>query len=154
MQEYLSNFQKIHTNFFSIGEKVEEKTRALVLLASLLPFFESLMSAFLVKKSTIKMDEVTMVLLQNEILRRKNRASSSDGDSTLTMTGGSGGRRQSGRRSQSGRSRSKSRDSSKIRYYRCDELEHRVRDYPQLRDWTKAAVAMAGSDTKKVMIFF
>ena len=44
----------------------------LVLLASLLLSFESLVTALLVGKSTIKMDEVTVVLLQNEILRREN----------------------------------------------------------------------------------
>ena len=59
---------------------VEEKTRVLVLLASLLLSFESLATDLLVEKSTIKIDEVTVALLQNEILRRENRASSSDSD--------------------------------------------------------------------------
>ena len=96
MQEHLSNFQKILTNLFSIGEKVEEKTKALVLLSSLPPF-KSLMTALLVGKSTIKMEEMTYVLLQNEVLRRENRTSSSDSDSALAMTKGCGGRRRSDR---------------------------------------------------------
>ena len=60
MQEYLSHFQKILTDFLSVGEKVEEKTRALVLLASLPPSYKSLVTDLLVEKSTIKMDEVTV----------------------------------------------------------------------------------------------
>ena len=68
MQEYFSNYQKILTNLLSVSEKVEEKIRILVLLSSLSPF-ESLMTFILVEKSTIKMDEVTSVLLQNEVLK-------------------------------------------------------------------------------------
>ena len=66
----------------------------LVLLASLLILYESLVTALLMKKSTIKMDKITMVILQNEILRWENHASSSDdGSSTLTISGGAGGSR-------------------------------------------------------------
>ena len=63
VQEHLSNFQRILTNLLSVGEKVEEKTRALVLLSSLPRSFESLVTAILVGKSTIKMDEVTTTIL-------------------------------------------------------------------------------------------
>ena len=79
---------------------VEEKTRTLVLLASLSPSYESLVTALLVRKSTIKMDEVTVTILQNEVLRRENPASSSgSGSSALMASGGVGGGRQSDRRS-------------------------------------------------------
>ena len=63
VQEYLNNFQKILTNLLSVGETVEEKTRVLVLLSSLLPSFESLVTVLLVGKSTIKMKEVISALL-------------------------------------------------------------------------------------------
>ena len=100
MQEHRSHFQKILTNLFSVGEKVEEKTRVLVLLASLLPLYESSMAALLVEKSTIKMDEVTTVILQNEVLKRENPASSSDGGSSaLVISGGARGDRRSDKRS-------------------------------------------------------
>ena len=66
MQEHLSYFQKILTDLLSISENVEEKTRALVLLASLFSSFESLVTALLEEKSTIKMDEVTTVILQKD----------------------------------------------------------------------------------------
>ena len=81
VQEHLSHFQKILTDFLSVGEKAEEKIRVLVLLASLPPSYESLVTTLLVRKSTIKIDEVTAVILQNEILRRENPASSSGGGS-------------------------------------------------------------------------
>ena len=83
----------ILTDLLSIGEKVEEKIRALVLLLSLPPFYESLVIALLVRKSTIKMEEVTFALLQNEILKRKYRASSSNDDLAMTASGGGGGKR-------------------------------------------------------------
>ena len=63
VQEHLSYFQKILTYLFSVGEKVEEKTRALILLALLHPSYESLVIARLVKKSTIKMDKVITMIL-------------------------------------------------------------------------------------------
>ena len=69
MQEHLNNFQKILTDLLGVGEKVKKNTRMLVLLSSLLPSFESLTTIFLTEKSTIKMDEITSVLLQNEVLR-------------------------------------------------------------------------------------
>ena len=101
MQKHLSHFQKIRTDLLNIGEKVEEKTRALVLLALLLPSYESLVTTFLVGKTTIKMDEVTIMILQNEILRRENPASSSDGDSSaLAISRRIGGGRRIDRRSQ------------------------------------------------------
>ena len=77
MQEHLNYFQKILTDLLSIDEKVKEKTRTLVLLASLFSLYKFLVNALLVKKSTIKMDEVTIVILQNEVLRRESPASSS-----------------------------------------------------------------------------
>ena len=98
MQEHLSHFQKILTDLLSIGKKVE-KIRALVLLASLSPSYESLMTVLLVEKSTIKMDEVTTVILPNEILKRENPASSSGGSSALLLSKGVGGSRWSDRRS-------------------------------------------------------
>ena len=63
MQEHLSHFQKILSNLLSIGENVEEKTRVLVLLASLFSSYKFLVTAFLAEKSTIKMDEVIMMIL-------------------------------------------------------------------------------------------
>ena len=63
MQECLSHFQKILTDLLSIGEKVEEKTKMLILLVSLPPSYESLMTVLLVGKSTIKMDEITTAIL-------------------------------------------------------------------------------------------
>ena len=56
MQEYLSNFQKILTDLFSITEKVEEKTRTLVLLSSLLSSFEFLVT------STSSSGKATMIV--------------------------------------------------------------------------------------------
>ena len=103
MQEHLSYFQKIPTDLLSIDKKIEEKIRMLVLLASLSPSYESLVTALLVGKSTIKMNEVTAAILQNEVLRRENSASSSGGgNSALVTSGGAGGSRQSDRRSQQG----------------------------------------------------
>ena len=132
VQEHLSNFQRILTDLLSVGEKVEEKTRALVLLSSLPHSFDSLVTALLVRKSTIKMEEVISALLQNEVLRRENEASSSGGNSALTISGGAGDRQRSDRGLRGWRSRSK--DASKIRYFWYDELRHRVRDCPQFKD--------------------
>ena len=63
MQEYLSHFQKVLTDLLNISEKVEKKTRVLVLLASLPSSYQSLVTTLLVEKSTIKIDEVTTAIL-------------------------------------------------------------------------------------------
>ena len=95
MQKHLSHFKKILTDLSSIGKKVEEKTRTLVLLVSLSSSYESLVTTLLVKKNIIKMDEIAAVILHNEILRRENLASSSDGSSILIIFGGAKDGRQS-----------------------------------------------------------
>ena len=64
----------------------------LVLLSSLFSYFEYLVIALLIEKSSIKMDGVMFALLQNEVLRQENRASSSSNDSDLVVTGVGGGR--------------------------------------------------------------
>ena len=99
MKEYLNHFHKILTDLLSIGEKVEEKIRVLVLLASLSSSYEILVTALLVGKSIIKIDEVTAVILQNEVLNRENLASSSDDSSALVIFGEAEGGRWSDRRS-------------------------------------------------------
>ena len=73
VQEHPNYLQKILTDLLNIGEKVEEKTRTLVLLASLSSLYESLMTTLLVGKSTIKMDEVTTMIVQKEVLRRETQ---------------------------------------------------------------------------------
>ncbi|KAG1371193.1 hypothetical protein COCNU_16G002870 [Cocos nucifera] len=79
---------------------------------------------------------------------KKNPASSSDsGNSTLT-TFGAGGNRRSGRGSRGGRSRFKTRDPSKIRCYRYDELEHQVKNCPQLKDRTRTTAATTSSESE------
>ena len=93
MHEHLSNFQKILTNLLSIDEKDEEKTKVLVLLSLLSLSFKSLVTSLLVEKRTIKMKEVTSIILKNEILRWKNSTSSSDCDSAMTVTESDGDRR-------------------------------------------------------------
>ena len=148
MQEHLSHFQKILTDLLSIGEKVKEKARALVLLASLPPLYESLVTALLLGKSTIKMNEVTMVILQNEILRRKNSASSSSDSSALVVSGGVGDSRRSVRRSRRGQSKSKMRDLSKTICYWCDKLGYLAKDCSQLRDLTMATTVTASSESE------
>ena len=77
VQEHLSYFQKILIDLLSVGEKVEEKTKALILLASLPPSYKSLMITLLVEKSTIKMDKVTTMILQIEVLKNMSQSQSS-----------------------------------------------------------------------------
>ena len=114
----------------------------MVLLSLLSSSFEPLVTALLMGKNTIKIDEVTFALFQNKILRRENRASSLGNDLALAMIGGGGGRGRSGKESQDGQSRSKSRDSSKIRCYQYDKLGHRVGDGLQLKDRMKTTVTV------------
>ena len=104
------------------------------MLASLSSSYKSLVTALLVGKNTIKMDEATTTILKNKVLRRENLTSSSgDGSSALVASEEAGGDRQSDRRSRRGRSKSR-RDLSKIRCYRCDKLGHLARDCSQLKN--------------------
>ena len=92
------------------------------------------MTALLVEKRTIKMDKVTAVILQNEILRRENSALSLDGSSALVVSGRVGGGRRSDRSSRRGQSMFRMKDLSKTRYYQCDELGYLARVCSQHRD--------------------
>lgn len=65
----------------------------LVLLSLLQLSFKSLMIVFLAGKSTIKIKEVNLALLQNEVLKQESQASSSGKNSMLTISKGVGGRK-------------------------------------------------------------
>ena len=71
----------------------------LILLSSFPSSFESLVAILLVGKSTIKMKEVTYVLLQNEVLQQKNRVLSLGGNLALMVIEDDDRKRWSGKRS-------------------------------------------------------
>ena len=63
-------FNKIITSLFSLDVKLEDEDKALLLLTSLPPSYEHLVTTIIYEKETLDMQEVTGTLISNEIRRR------------------------------------------------------------------------------------
>ena len=73
IRDHLNYFTKLITQLSSIGVKVDDEDKALLLLLSSLPnYYESLITTLLVGKETLKVDGVIVLLLENEKLKRSN----------------------------------------------------------------------------------
>ena len=73
IHEHLSVFNTIISNLLCVGEKLQEDDKALLLLTSLPPSYEHLVTAILYGKDSLDFKEVTSTLVSNEI--RKGRSS-------------------------------------------------------------------------------
>lgn len=72
-QEHPSNFQKILNNILGVDEKVEEKIRILVLLASLLYSYEFLMTALLMIRASSRLRMSLSHFFKTRFLGRRTK---------------------------------------------------------------------------------
>ena len=68
----MTYFTKFIIQLSSIGVKVDHEDKALLLLSSLPNYYEHLITTLLIGKETLKVDDVIVVLLENENLKRSN----------------------------------------------------------------------------------
>ncbi len=67
ISKHLNEFNKIICQLTSIGSKLEEEDKALILLSSLPSSYEHLMTTLLYGNDSIDLEEVTITLLSNEM---------------------------------------------------------------------------------------
>ena len=73
--DHVNYFTKLITQLSSIIAKTNDEDKALLLLLSLPNYYESLITTLLAGKETLKVDDVIVVLLENEKLKRSNNQS-------------------------------------------------------------------------------
>ena len=111
--------------------KIADEDKAIILLCSLPPSYEHLVTTLTYGKDTIKVDEITAALLAHNQWKL-DAGESSQGDSLYTK--GDRGRKQDNERSGRRKSRSKSRSRKNIECYKCKEMRHMKRDCPKLKE--------------------
>lgn len=125
--DHINNFNKILTQLLSLDAKVGDEDQALLLLSSLPSSYDGLVTALLVGKETLKLDDVMASLQDNEAFKKPS--ASSYENQILVAKGDRRWRgidRESGGRSW--RSKSRGRDLEDVVCYWCDKKGHFKRD--------------------------
>ena len=67
---HINKFNQLVSQLFNVDDKLFDEEQALLLLASLPRSFKALVQKLLVRRSTLKLDEVTVALIENERMMR------------------------------------------------------------------------------------
>ena len=86
--EHLGEFKRLLTELKTIGVKIEEEDKAVILLASLPPSYEYLKTTSMYRKDTLGIDEVIATLLSHESMHRKESENYSEERAMVTSDGG------------------------------------------------------------------
>ena len=70
ISNHLNYFTKLITQLSNIGVKVDDEDKALLLLSFLPNYYKRLITTLLVKKEKLKVNDVIVVLLENEELKK------------------------------------------------------------------------------------
>ena len=121
IHEHLSIFNKIISDLLNLDVKLEDEDKALLLLTSLPPSYEHLVTTMIYGKETLDLEEVTGTLISNEIRRRPSPGTDT-GEGLMVNTSKFSGRSKD--RKNDHRSRSKSRSMKDITCYNCGKKGH------------------------------
>ena len=125
LHDHINKFNQLVSQLLNADDKLSGEEQAL-LLVSLPRSFKALVQTLLVERSTLKLDEVTTALKENERMIRTENID--DEHNAIVVMEFARGRNHSRRHDgPKGRSKSKSRpqrDKSNIQYYYCDENGH------------------------------
>ena len=72
---HIKKFNKCITQLLSVEIEIDEEYQAIILLASLLKSYETLVTTLLVGKQTLMVDEVTTALLETEKIKQPSSSS-------------------------------------------------------------------------------
>jgi len=67
---HVNSFNQLVCQLLNADDNIEDEEQALILLASLPKSYKSIVQTMLVEKTTLKMDEVTAALRENERMLR------------------------------------------------------------------------------------
>src|SRR3954467_14251915 len=70
--QHMNAFNKIVSNLLALEVKLEEEDKALILLSSLLPSYDHLITTILYGKETLELEDVRVMLVKNELMKRTN----------------------------------------------------------------------------------
>src|SRR4051812_32967412 len=68
--QHLNDFNKIVSDLLALEVKMEEEDKALILLSSLPPSYDHLVTTILYGKETLELEDVRVMLVNNELMKR------------------------------------------------------------------------------------
>src|SRR3954469_16360636 len=77
--QHLNDFNKIVSDLLALEVKMEEEDKALILLSSLPPSYDHLVTTILYGKETLELEDVRVMLVNNELMKRMDPAQESSG---------------------------------------------------------------------------
>jgi len=80
---HINSFNQVVCQLLNANDEIEDEEQPLLLLASLPKSYKPIVQTMLVGKTTMKMDEVTVVLRENEMMLRNEY--SQRGDQVIVM---------------------------------------------------------------------
>jgi hypothetical protein len=135
MPEHLNNLNKILADLQNLDVKIDDEDKAVVLINSLPDTYEHLATTLMYGKDTLKFDDVSNALTNDEY-RRKDKQAHSGTSVALTVRGRSESKKPSGRN----RSASRKRGTSSSRKFHakdecafCRQKGHWKKDCPKLQ---------------------
>ena len=135
LAQHVNVFNQIITDLAQLDVKIEDEDRAMILLCSLPPSYEHMVTTLTYGKETIKVEEITAALLAHN-QRKQNAGESSHADSLYIKGNQDRGRKSEKEGSGKRNSRSKSRGKKTIHCYKCKEPGHMKRDCPKFKRQT------------------
>ncbi|KAE8714902.1 hypothetical protein F3Y22_tig00110187pilonHSYRG00229 [Hibiscus syriacus] len=132
LAQHVNVFNQIVSDLARLDVKIEDEDRAMILLCSLPPSYEHMVTTLTYGKETINVEEITAALLAHN-QRKHNAGESSQADSLYVKGNRDRGRKPEKAGSEKRNSRSKSRDKKTIHCYKCKEAGHMKRDCPKIK---------------------
>ncbi|KAE8699066.1 hypothetical protein F3Y22_tig00110597pilonHSYRG01396 [Hibiscus syriacus] len=135
LAQHLNVFNQIISDLSRLDVKIEDEDKEMILLCSLPPSYEHMVTTLTYGKETIKVEEITAALLAHNQWKQ-NTWEISQTDSLYVK--GNRDRRWKPEKAWSGKQnfRSKSRDKKTIHCYKCKKAGHMKRDCPKLKKQT------------------
>ena len=136
--EHMNAYNQVVTDLEHIGVKILDEDKAILLLCSLPPSYEHLITTLTYGKETVEFEEISAALLSYS-LRKKNNAEEVAHAASLLVRGGEQGRK--------GQETGKNRKKKKVQCYKCGEWGHWKRDCPELNGGSSVNIAARGDNS-------
>lgn len=148
LHDHINKFNQLVSQLLNADDKISDEEQALLLLSSLPRSYKPVVQTLLVGRTTLKMDEVTVTLRENERMM-KNENINDEGEIAMAEESERG--RNHSRRHDGSRGRSKSqsrpqRDMTNVQCYYCGEKGHLQLRCTQMREDLKKLRMMRKDD--------
>ncbi|KAE8653948.1 hypothetical protein F3Y22_tig00117056pilonHSYRG00559 [Hibiscus syriacus] len=133
LAQHVNVFNQIVSDLARLDVKIEDEDRAMILLCSLPPSYEHMVTTLTYGKETINVEEITAAFLAHN-QRKQNAGENSQANSLYVKGNRDRGRKPEKAGSGKWNSRSKSRDKKIIHCYKCKEAGYMKRDCQKLKN--------------------